>query len=60
MKSKNRALLKERPTRVEQLRTSDITNKKHPCNPANGGHDYRFLPFDNYGMCTKCKGEILT
>lgn len=58
-KIKSRALSKDRPTKVEQLRVYEPT-KKDPCFKENMGHDYRFLPFDNYAVCSRCGSEILT
>lgn len=60
MKIRNRALTQDRPTKINQLKKVDITNKNHSCNPANRGHDYRFLIKDNYGCCSKCGDEVLT
>ena len=55
----NRAFNKNRPTKIHELRSIDNTLKTHFCHKDNGGHDYRFYPFDNYGCCSKCGSEIL-
>lgn len=58
-KLKNRALTKDRPKKVKELRTINTESKLHQCNPLNGGHEYQFCLKDNYGYCVNCGNEIL-
>jgi len=58
-KIRSRALTKDRPTKKEQLRIYE-PEKNDPCHANNLKHDYRFLPFDNYGVCSRCNSEVLT
>ena len=58
-KIRNRALTKDRPSKVIELRIYE-PQKNDPCYKDNMGHDYRFLPFDRYGCCSRCGSEILT
>ena len=58
-KIRSRALTKDRPTKVHELRVYEPT-KNDICHLSRMGHDYRFLPFDNYAVCSRCGSEILT
>lgn len=58
-KIRNRSETQDRPEKVIDLRIYE-PDKTAKCYKDNMGHDYRFKPFDRYGVCVRCGTEVLT
>lgn len=56
-KLRNRAKANDRPTRESACRPGIFPEQ---CIRNNHGHNFVFLPFDNYGCCKNCGAEVLT
>jgi len=54
---RNRAMSKDRPNEPKACRAGSMAHAKRFCKQ---GHNWKYIPWDNYGCCDKCGCEVLT